>query len=173
MLALAARGLCDGPPSAVSSAGRLELVEAYDEAWRTFSWRDYIVLELPYPYQAPYVSGDTLLLPVHGVRGVVMSFVMQSIPSPLRGVPGRQWQIDFDFFVDPFVIDATQDLLAAVPRHDAQRLVVPVSLPHAHCAHGLATQHTFACAIYWSATSPFRQRRGASFRTFPVSRFGE
>ena len=129
MLALAARGLCDGPPSAVSSASRLELVEAYDEAWRTFAWRDYIVVELPYPYQAPYVSGDTLLLPVQGMRGVVMSFVMQSIPSPLRGVPGRQWQIDFDYFVDPFVIDATQDLLAVVPRHDAKRLVVPVSSP--------------------------------------------
>jgi hypothetical protein len=129
VLALAARGLCDGPPSAVSSASRLEHVEAYDEAWHTFSWRDYIVLELPYPYEAPYVSGDTLLLPVHGMRGVVMSFVMQSIPSPLRGVPGRQWQIDFDYFVDPFVIDATQDLLAVVPRHDAKRLVVPVSSP--------------------------------------------
>jgi hypothetical protein len=123
VLALAARGLCDGPPSSVSAASRLERVEAYDEAWRTFSWKEHIVLELPYPHQAPYVSGDTLVLPIHGMKGDIRSFLMQSIPSPLRGVQGKQWQIDFDFFVDPFVIDAPQDLLVVVPRHETKKSV--------------------------------------------------
>jgi hypothetical protein len=112
-------------------ASRLERVKAYDEAWRTFSWSEHLILELPYPHEAPYVSGDTLVLPVHKMRGVIRSFIMQSIPSPLRGVSGRQWRINFDFFVDPFVIDATQDLLVAVPRHDSKKLVF--SLPfHVH-----------------------------------------
>jgi hypothetical protein len=103
-------------------------VKAYDEAWRTFSWSEYFILELPYPHEAPYVSGDTLVLPVHEMRGVIRSFIMHSISSPLRGVSGRQWRIDFDFFVEPFAIDATQDLLMAVPRHDSKKLVVLVTL---------------------------------------------
>jgi hypothetical protein len=94
------------------------------------------MLELPYPHQAPYVSGDTLVLPVHKMNGVIRSFIMQSIPSPLRGVSGRQWRIDFDFFVDPFVIDATQDLLVAVPRHDNTRLVSSFTFSSWASAHG-------------------------------------
>ncbi|KAF8502819.1 hypothetical protein F5888DRAFT_1120008 [Russula emetica] len=122
VLALAAHGLCDGPPSPITPASRLERVKAYDEAWRTFSWSEHLILELPYPHQAPYVSGDTLVLPVHEMEGVIRSFIMQSIPSPLRGVSGRQWRIDFDFSVEPFVIDATQDLLVAVLGHDSKNI---------------------------------------------------
>jgi len=137
VLALAARGLCDGPPSPITPASRLELVKAYDEAWRTFSWTEHLILDLPDPHQAPYVSGDTLVLPVHEMRGVIRSFIMQSIPSPLRGVSGRQWRIDFDFFAEPFVIDATQDLLVAVPRHDSEKFVSSLSFPHARLLMGL------------------------------------
>jgi hypothetical protein len=117
-------------------------VKAYDEVWRTFSWKEHLLLELPYPHQAPYVSGDTLVLPVHEMKGVIRSFIMQSIPSPLRGVSGRQWQIDFDFFVEPFAIDATQDLLVAVPRHDSKKLVSSLvifsSCASAHESHRIA-----------------------------------
>ena len=172
MLALAARGLCDGPPSPVTAASRLELVEAYDEAWRTFSWRDYLMIELPFPHQAPYVSGDTLVLPNYGMSRLISSFVMQSIPSPLRGVQGRQWQIDFDFFVDPFIIDATQDLLIVVPRHDTQKSVYSVFLPRAP-AHVFSIQCICVRAVYWSATPPFRQRGGSSFGAVPISSSGE
>jgi len=139
VLALAARGFCDGPPSPITPASRLERVKAYDEAWRTFSWSEHLMLELPYPHQAPYVSGDTLVLPVHEMRGVIRSFIMQSIPSPLRGVSGRQWRIDFDFFVEPFVIDATQDLLVAVPRHDSKNIflvALSTGQPHPLSANG-------------------------------------
>ena len=94
------------------------------------------MLELPYPHQAPYVSGDTLVLPVHEVRGMIRSFIVQSIPSPLRGVSGRQWRIDFDFFVEPFVIDATQDLLVGVPRHDSKRSVSLFTFSSCASAHG-------------------------------------
>jgi hypothetical protein len=107
-------------------------VEAYDEAWRTFCWSEHLTLELPYPHQAPYVSGDTLVLPVHEMRGVIRSFIMQSIPSPLRGVTGRQWRIELDFFVELFVIDATQDLLVGVPRDDRRKLVPSLPFPRLH-----------------------------------------
>lgn len=111
-------------------------MKAHDEAWRTFSWSEHLILELPYPHEAPYVSGDTLVLPVHEMKGKIMSFIVQSIPSPLRGISGRQWQINFDFFVDPFVIDATQDLLVVVPRHDSKKLVSSLS-PHVRLLTGL------------------------------------
>jgi len=112
-------------------------VKAYNEAWRTFSWSEHLILELPYPHEAPYVSGDTLVLPIHEMRGMIRSFIMQTIPSPLRGVSGRQWQIDFDFFVEPFVIDATQDLLVAVPRHDSEKLVSSLPFRHVRLLTGL------------------------------------
>jgi hypothetical protein len=122
-LALAERGLCDGPPSPVTVVNRLELVEAYEEAWRTFSWSKHLTLELPFPHEAPYVTGGTLVQPIYEIGGILRSFVVQSIPSPLRGVPERRWQIDFDFVVVCFVIDATQDLLVVVPSHDTATFV--------------------------------------------------
>lgn len=139
ILALAMRGLCDGPPSSITPASRLERVKAYDEAWRTFSWSEHLVLELPYPHQAPYVFGNTLVLPIHETRRMIRSFIMQSIPSPLRGASGRQWRIEFDFFVDPFVIDATQDLLVVVPKHDTRNIflcALSTGQPHPLSAKG-------------------------------------
>ena len=130
-LALAAHGLCDGPPSPVTVADRLELVEAYEEAWRTFSWSKHLTLDLPFPHEAPYVSGGTLVLPVGEIRDAVRSFIVQPIPSPLRGVPERpRWRIDLDFVVMCFVIDATQDVLAVVPtrRHDSDITTLVSSL---------------------------------------------
>ena len=117
-LALAEHGLCDGPPSPVTVVSRLKLVEAYEEAWRTFSWSEHLTLDLPNPLRAPYVSGGTLVLPIYEIDRAVGSFVVQSIPSPLRGVPERHWRIDFDFFVCCAIIDGTQDLLAVVPRYN-------------------------------------------------------
>lgn len=95
------------------------------------------MLELPHPHQAPYVSGDTLVLPVHEVEGIIRSFIMQSIPSPLRGVSGRQWRIDLDDFLDPFVIDATQDLLVGVPRHNSKKFVSSLPSPKLRPLTGL------------------------------------
>jgi len=46
-LALAARRLCDGLPSHIAVLSRPELVEAYEEAWRMFSWSEHLTLELP------------------------------------------------------------------------------------------------------------------------------
>jgi hypothetical protein len=132
-LALAEHGLCDGPPSPVTVVNRLELVETYEEAWRTFSWSEHLTLDLPPPHQAPYVSGGTLVQPIYDIGGGVRSFDVQSIPSPLRGVPEWHSRIDFDFVVDCFIIDGTQDLLAVVPGHgDAMTFVSSLSLSCAY-----------------------------------------
>ena len=98
-------------------------MEAYEEAWRTFSWSEHLTLELPPPHEAPYVSGGALVLPIREAGGEeVRSFVVQSIPSALRGIPERHWRVDFDFVVMCFIIDATQDLLAVVSRNDKTTL---------------------------------------------------
>ncbi|KAH9991077.1 hypothetical protein BJV77DRAFT_1009875 [Russula vinacea] len=136
VLALAVRGLCDGPPSTVTAARRLQLLEDYDEAWRTFSWSQYLVLDLR-TFEAPYVSGNTLV--IRETRDLTRSFIMQSIPSRLRGVPGRQWRIDFDFWVQIFVLDATQDLLVVVPNHDPNNVLLyqlSTGQPHPLSASG-------------------------------------
>jgi len=64
---LTARGLCDDPPpSHFSVLSRLELVEAYEEAWRTFSWSEHLTLDLPPPHEAPYVSGGPRVAHLRG-----------------------------------------------------------------------------------------------------------
>jgi len=81
-----------------------------------FSWSEHLTLDLPPPYQAPYVSGGALVLHICGAGGGdVRSFFVQSIPSPPRGIPERHWRIDFDFALLCFILDATQDVLAVVP----------------------------------------------------------
>jgi hypothetical protein len=135
---------------------RFESLRAHEEAWHTFSWSEHLALDIPYPHTAPCVSGGTVVVPVYERRGV-RSFLVQTIPSPLRGVPNRRWEIELDFFVQPFILDATQDLLAVVPEHDANRLVgfftispylftyllTRVNYPAAcSCAHYLQVSHT-------------------------------
>jgi hypothetical protein len=161
MLALAERGLCDGPPSSVTVMSRLELLKAHEEAWRTFSWTEHLTLDIHYPHSPPYVSAGTLVLPNHGNQGV-KSFVVQSIPSPLRGIPGRHWQIELGFFADPFIIDATQDLLAVVPTYDTRwsvDLTTSASIFMRICSRELLPlQRADAHTLYLSATPPLSQR---------------
>jgi hypothetical protein len=106
---------------------RFELLKVHEGAWLTFSWSEHLALDIPYPHTAPCVSGGTVVLPVYERRGV-RSFVVQTIPSPLRGVPNQHWQIELDFFVQPFIVDATQDLLAVVPRHDTKKSVAFITV---------------------------------------------
>jgi hypothetical protein len=171
-LALTEHGLCDGPPSPVTIVNRLELVDAYEEAWRTFSWSKHLTLDLPPPHEAPYVSGGTLVLPIYDIGGTVRSFVVQSIPSPLRGVPERHSRIDFDFVVRCFIVDGTQDLLVVVPRHDGEVCVFFISLMCIYSRVFIAVQRTCACAVHWPATPPLCQWGDPSFGSFPVPFFG-
>ena len=83
---------------------------------------------------------------------------MQSIPSRLRGVPGQQWRIDFDFCVQIFVLDATQDLLVMVPSHNPNKLVSLVSLPYKYLLTG-HTEYFFANCLLVSDT-PFPPAEG-------------
>ena len=65
VLAVAACGLCDDPlPSHITVLSQLELIEAYKEAWHTFSWSEHLMLDLPPLHEAPYVSGGALVLPI-------------------------------------------------------------------------------------------------------------
>jgi hypothetical protein len=140
--------LCDGAPSPVTVTKRLELVEAY-EAWRTFSWSKYLSLELSVRSEGPYVSGGTVILPIFDISGRPRrTFVVQSIPSPLRGIPGRRWQIDFDFMALYFVIDATQDLFFVMPNHDITALMSSSFLSRAYTHHV-----SLPCSLYVRALS--------------------
>jgi hypothetical protein len=170
-LTLAEHGLCDGPPSPVTVVNRLELVEAYEEAWRTFSWSEHLTLDIPPPHYTPYISGGALVLPIYEIGGAVRSFFVQSIPSPLRGVPERHWRIDFDFVVRCFILDGTQDLLAVVPRHDGAMTLCPLYFSHVHILTGLAMQRTCVYAVHWPATLPLCQWGSPSFGSFPIPFF--
>ncbi|KAI0264989.1 hypothetical protein BC834DRAFT_970540 [Gloeopeniophorella convolvens] len=123
VLALAARGLCNGRPSSITVAARYELLKMYSEAWRMAEWTEHVTMDLPYPHEVPYVSGGMLVLPILGM-GRIKSFAVQRIPSALRGITAQHWVIELDFFVAHFMLDAAQDLLAVVPQHDTRSILL-------------------------------------------------
>jgi len=49
---------------AITVLSRLELIEAYEEVWCTFPWSEHLMLDLPPPHEAPYLSGGALVLPI-------------------------------------------------------------------------------------------------------------
>ena len=96
------------------------------------------------------------MLPICEVGGGdVGYFVSRSLPSPPRGIPEYHWQIDFDFVVMYFILDATQDLLAAVPRHDNTTLVLSFDLS---CAY----THELYYAAYLCALSTCQPHSSAN-----------
>ena len=109
----------------VTVLSRLVLVGAYEGAWRTFSWSEHLTLDLPPPYKVPYISAGPLrCLSVRS--GEVRSSVVLSVPSRLREIPECHCcRINFDLALLFFNIDATQDSLAVVPRHNNTTLMPP------------------------------------------------
>lgn len=79
----------------------LELVEAYLEAWRTFSCFVERVphVELPSLLKSPVLLWQSFIPPIYEFGGEVRSFVVQFISSSLSGIPERHWRIALDFVV--------------------------------------------------------------------------
>ena len=98
IIALAARGLRDGPNKSLGLSEKLEKLNQYELAWRRLSWKESLRFELPSNAGSRHVyQADGYLMIVHppDSRAQVIR-----LPSPLRGVSREDysWLAPEDFY---------------------------------------------------------------------------
>ena len=100
--------MVDGPPGNLTTSERLELLRRYEAAWKNIEWSEHHTI--PYtPGTEWELYGNVL---GHTEGNDVIDFVQ--LPSRLRGIHLRQWTLEFDFDVQHFTMDPSQDLLVTI-----------------------------------------------------------
>lgn len=102
----------DGPLSRMSTAERRERLRAHVDAWRNLRWSSCVHLfDLPH---------NTVLMDV--APGGILAFLLYSeckikfvqLPSNLRGIAMRQWELSFSFPPLVFSLDPSEDILVVL-----------------------------------------------------------
>ncbi len=102
----------DGPLSRMSTAERRKRLQAHIDAWRNLRWSSCVHLfDLP---------PNSVLMNV--APGGILTFISLSeykikfvqLPSDLRGIAMRQWELTFSF--PPFIValDPSEDILVVL-----------------------------------------------------------
>ena len=111
-IALFASGMVDGPPGSLTTSERLELLRRYEASWKNIKWSK----DRTFTFPSGGFGGRKLYGNVWAHRREperdAIDFVQ--IPSRLRGIPMRQWTLRFDFAVQNFSMDPSQDLLVTI-----------------------------------------------------------
>ncbi|KAI0051312.1 hypothetical protein FA95DRAFT_1602783 [Auriscalpium vulgare] len=108
-LELAACGLCEGQASrTVPAADRLRRIQAHDAAWRELPWTEVLQTEHPVSNLSITVSDNVVVW-----RDIddPQTLLVKQVPSALRGIEARDWELHIDCPVDQLVLDASQDLM--------------------------------------------------------------
>ena len=96
--------MVDGPPGNLTTSERLDLLRRYESSWKNIEWSEHRTI--------PYAQGmySEFYGNVWGqTRGSdAIDFVQ--LPSRLRGISLRQWTLKFNFDVQYFTMDPSQDL---------------------------------------------------------------
>jgi hypothetical protein len=115
-IALLASGMVDGPPGNLATSERLELLRRYEAAWTNVEWSEHYTI--PYPQGGAcefygnvwgHSQGRS-----RGHSGGSDAIDFVRFPSRLRGISLRQWTLRFDFEVQDFSMDPSQDLLVMI-----------------------------------------------------------
>lgn len=113
---LAAAGMTDGSSATYTTAVRLDMLKAHQDAWSHLRWS-----QEPLSYSVSSVRlweliGGVLGLYSYSPEDTYLKLVR--FPSIHRGIAHREWQIPLDFKVGDFSMDPSADLLVAVTRVD-------------------------------------------------------
>lgn len=106
-VAIAAAGLSDGPPSNITPSERLELLQRHQDAWRKLEWSYHEAAEM-------HTGGLWELYGNVWVQSKGQArrhLFFHQLPSRLRGIEERKWELRLDFSMRDFGIDPSQDLL--------------------------------------------------------------
>jgi hypothetical protein len=121
----------DGPLSTLSISERRERLKVYNDAWKHLRWSECVELL--------NVDKDTYVMGIY--PGGILTFksrtegkiVFVRIPSNLRGIPMRQWELSFPFIPHRYALDPSEDVLVVLQPNQSVALasdhVVPVTYP--------------------------------------------
>ena len=107
-ISLYASGMVDGPPGNLTTSERLELLRRYEASWKNIEWSEHHTIS--YPQGRAWELYGNVWGHSRGSDGI--DFVR--LPSRLRGISLRQWTLKFDFDVQHFSMDPSQDLLVTI-----------------------------------------------------------
>ncbi|KAH9048736.1 hypothetical protein EDB84DRAFT_1556741 [Lactarius hengduanensis] len=142
-------GMNDGPQSTLSILERRERLLAHVDAWKTLRWSACLnVFNFPDHgyYETNIAPGGILTFVSSRERRIV--FVQ--IPSNLRGIPMRQWELSLSFVPHgPCALDLSEDILVVSQRNEYNLHFLSLSTGK---PHPLAANPTF-----YDPLPPFHQ----------------
>ncbi|KAI0251099.1 hypothetical protein BJV78DRAFT_508399 [Lactifluus subvellereus] len=111
-LELGSAGMEDGPLSRLSIPERRERLKAHIDAWGCIRWSSCVLLRsIPFHTYNVNIAPGGILTMMSRTEGKI-AFVQ--LPSTLRGIPMRQWELSFPFVPHLCVLDPSEDILIVV-----------------------------------------------------------
>ncbi|SRR6266404_2429512 len=109
-------GMEDNPLCSLPIPERREQLQAYDDAWQGLRWSSCVnVLNVHDNTHGMDISPGGILTFVSWVEGKIL-FVQ--LPSNLRGIPMRQWELSFSFVPHACALDPSEDILVVWQRDE-------------------------------------------------------
>lgn len=129
-LELGRSGMEDGPLSTLSVSERRERLRVYNDAWKRLRWSQCV--EFLNFDKTTYVMG------IH--PGGILTFksmtegkiVFVRIPSNLRSISMRQWELSFPFVPDKYALEPSEDILVVLQPNQSVALSSGHVLPLTH-----------------------------------------
>jgi len=111
-------GMDDGPLNTLSIPERRERLQVYDDAWKSLRWSACLnVFNIPDHEYYEMSTAPGGILTFVSSRESKISFVQ--IPSDLRGIPMRQWELSFSFLPHAScALDLSEDILVVSQRNE-------------------------------------------------------
>ncbi|PIL26136.1 hypothetical protein GSI_11891 [Ganoderma sinense ZZ0214-1] len=108
---LSVAGLQNGPPSTISTGGRLSTLRVYQHAWNEFVWSAKEDVSMSTDIADSWELYGNVLAQVEGMR----TLHFKQIPSAIRGIKGTAWTIpDVGCNITEIGLDPAQDLLVII-----------------------------------------------------------
>ncbi|KAI9443021.1 hypothetical protein H4582DRAFT_1922057 [Lactarius indigo] len=121
----------DGPLSTLSIPERRERLQAYDDAWRSLRWSACVnVLNIPnHEYNEMSIAPGGILIFISGRESKI---IVVQIPSNLRGIPMRQWELKLSSVPRECALDPSEDILVILREDECylQFLSLSTGKPH-------------------------------------------
>ncbi|THH13361.1 hypothetical protein EW146_g6840 [Bondarzewia mesenterica] len=106
---LAAARSHDGPASHHSTAERLQTLREHQIAWRKLEWKEHAIFPMAVGNVWELYGGVFVQSNNHS-----KTLYFKQLPSVLRGIDMRDWDLTFEFRIRDFGIDPAQDLLIVI-----------------------------------------------------------
>lgn len=123
----------DGPLSPLSIPERRERLLVYDDAWKSLRWSSCKkVFTIPNhdtgAYDMSIAPGGILTL----LSKTDFKIIFMQIPSNLRDIPMRQWELSFSFGPQACALDPSEDILVVLQRHGSYLHLLSLSTGKPH-----------------------------------------